>query len=298
MMYRHILCPDLKEVIEVPAQPKRIASIAPSITETVIEMGLNRILIGVSTWCRALVAYGYGEVSSKVLISDYTSVNVDALKLQKIDLVLLSSGHQLVLVRELRKYGVPIYVVRLPTGLDFVEVPIEIGAAIGAVDRGIELAKAIARWMNEMRNLVTGISVLVLLDLGGLALPGIFSFITRILQYLGMEVVNKDIPRHYVWESSTVDIARRLVAESDAIVIEVSSVEASIKKALELIGALGVDLEKPLVVVPVLGLSDFGPQIIWKARVVAEAVRRAVANRSRVVLRVEDMRRKPIFSMM
>ncbi len=298
MTKRHILCPDLKEVLEVPVQPRKIASIAPSITETVIEMGLDSILAGVSTWCRALVAYGYSEVSSKALVSDYTSVNVDALKLQEIELVLLSSGHQLALVRELRERGIPAYVVRLPTGLDFVEVPIEIGAAIGAIDRGIELTKAIAKWMNEIRNLVTGINVLVLLDLGGPALPGIFSFITRILQYVGMEVVNKDILRHYVWESDIVDIARRLVVESDAIIVEVSSIEASLERALGLIGVLGIDLVKPLVVVPVLGLSDFGPQIIWKARMVAEATQRAVANRSRVVLRVKDMRRKPIFSMM
>ncbi len=298
MVNRRILCPDLKEVLEVPVQPRRIASIAPSITETLIEMGLDSVLTGVSTWCRVLAAYGYSEVSSKALVSDYTSISIDALRLQEIDLVLLSSGHQLALTDELRRYGIPFYVVRLPTGLDFVEVPIEIGAAIGVIDRGIELSKAITSLMTELRNIITGINVLVLLDLGGPALPGIFSFITRILQYIGMEVVNKDIPRHYVWGSSIVDSARRLAIESDAIVVEVPSVEVSIERVLDLISSLDIDPVKPLIVVPVLGLSDFGPQIVWKVRVVAEAVQKAVASRSRVVLRVEDMRRKPIFSMM
>ena len=297
--YVRVYCPALKRFVEIPRKPSRIASVAPSITETLIDMGLDRVVVGISTWCKTLKHYGYEEVSDKAIVSNYSSIDIDALRRYGIDLVLIQNGYQKTIANMLQGRDIPFYVVRLPTGLDIVEIPIEIGSAVNAVNRGITLSKHIMKSLNMMHNVVTGITVLIVLDLGGVTLPGNFSFITRVLQYMGLEVVNKDIPSHYVWGSEAIDIASELIRESDVVVIELSDIEVSTERALGVLSLLGSAVRNErftTVVLPVLSLTDFGPQIVWRMKVVAQAIRKAVTGKHHIVLRTNDMYRKPISS--
>jgi len=296
--YAKVYCPAIKRFVKIPRKPTRIASIAPSITETLIEMGLDNVLVGVSSWCKTLKHYGYEEVSDKVIVSNYSSIDIDTLREYGIDLVLTQNGYQKTIANMLQNHNIPFYVVRLPTGLDITEIPIEISSAVNAVDRGIALSKYVMKGLSMVHNIVTSTTVLIVLDLGGIALPGNFSFITRVLQYMGLEVVNRDVLSHYVWGSEAIDIANELVRESDVVVIELSDVEVSTEKALEVLSLLKnyVHSKKPAVVLPVLSLTDFGPQIVWKMRVVAQAIHKAMVDRHHVVLRTNDMYRKPISS--
>ena len=297
--YVKVYCPALKKLVEIPRNPVRIASIAPSITETLIEMGLDRAIVGISTWCKTLKHYGYEEVSDKAIISDYSSVDIDALRRYGIDLVLLQDGYQKSIAGTLQDHDIPFYVIRLPTGLDIVEIPIEIGSVVNAVNRGVALSRCVMKYLSMIYNIVTGITVLAVLDLGGITLPGNFSFITRILQHMGFEVVNKEILSHYVWGPEAVDIANELVKESDVIVLEISDIKVSIEKALEVLSPLRNAIHSKkltIVVLPVLGLSDFGPQIVWRMRVLAQAILKAVVGKRHVMLRTNDMYRKPISS--
>ena len=296
--YAKVYCPAIKKFVEIPRKPTKIASIAPSITETLIEMGLDNVIVGVSSWCKVLKHYGYEEVSDKVIVSNYSSIDINALREYGIDLVFIQNGYQMTIANMLQYHNIPFYVVRLPTGLDITEIPIEIGSVVNAVDRGIELSRHVIKGLGMVRNIVTRTTVLIVLDLGGITLPGNFSFITRVLQYMGLEVVNRDILSHYVWGSEAIDIANELVRESDVVVIELSDVEVSTKKALEVLSLLKnyVHSKKLTVVLPVLSLTDFGPQIVWKMRVVARAIHRAMVDRHHVMLRTDDMYRKPISS--
>src|SRR5262249_26083102 len=70
----------------VAAQPKRIVSTAPSVTETLFSLGLGDRVIGVSTYC-----HYPPEAASRPRIGTYLRPNVEAIVALRPDLVILQS---------------------------------------------------------------------------------------------------------------------------------------------------------------------------------------------------------------
>src|SRR6266852_7265190 len=68
------------------AQPKRIVSTAPSVTETLFALGLGDRVIGVSTYC-----HYPPEAASRQRIGTYLRPNVEAIAALRPDLVILQS---------------------------------------------------------------------------------------------------------------------------------------------------------------------------------------------------------------
>src|SRR5882672_3886029 len=66
------------------AQPKRIVSTAPSITETLYALGLGDRVVGVSTYC-----HYPAEAASRPRIGTYLRPNVEAIVALRPDLVIL-----------------------------------------------------------------------------------------------------------------------------------------------------------------------------------------------------------------
>src|SRR6266581_5253219 len=69
------------------AQPRRIVSTAPSITELLYALGLGDNVVGVTRFCRYPP-----EAQSKPKIGDYTSPNLEAIAALKPDLVILQNN--------------------------------------------------------------------------------------------------------------------------------------------------------------------------------------------------------------
>src|SRR5882672_3020179 len=68
------------------AQPKRIVSTAPSITETLFALGLGERVVGVSTYC-----HYPPEATKRPRIGTYLRPNVEAIVALRPDLVILQS---------------------------------------------------------------------------------------------------------------------------------------------------------------------------------------------------------------
>jgi iron complex transport system substrate-binding protein len=68
------------------AQPNRIVSTAPSITETLFALGLGDHVVGVSSYC-----HYPPEVASRQRIGTYLRPNVEAIVALRPDLVILQS---------------------------------------------------------------------------------------------------------------------------------------------------------------------------------------------------------------
>src|SRR5881296_3843876 len=68
------------------AQPKRIVSTAPSITETLFALGLGDRVAGVSTYC-----HYPPEAASRPRVGTYLRPNVEAIVALRPDLVILQS---------------------------------------------------------------------------------------------------------------------------------------------------------------------------------------------------------------
>src|SRR6266403_2357151 len=68
------------------AQPKRIVSTAPSITETLFALGLGDRVVGVSTYC-----HYPPEAAKRPRIGTYLRPNVEAIVALRPDLVILQS---------------------------------------------------------------------------------------------------------------------------------------------------------------------------------------------------------------
>ena len=70
--------------LSVPDEPKRIVSLAPSVTETLYAIGLGDQVVGVTQFCRYPP-----EVKDKPIVAGFSDVNFEAVLRQKPDLVVL-----------------------------------------------------------------------------------------------------------------------------------------------------------------------------------------------------------------
>src|SRR5882724_10206760 len=117
----------------VCAQPRRIVSTAPSITETLYALGLGDRVVGVTNYC-----HYPPEVTKKPKIGTYTSPNLEAIAALRPDLVIIQTNPiQLgTKVAAMRLQVLEVKQESLPALLDSIR---KIAAAVGVAPRGEEL---------------------------------------------------------------------------------------------------------------------------------------------------------------
>jgi len=99
----------LNQWVYLPEKPKRIVSLAPSITDTLVELGLIGKIVGVSLWCTP-----YLKGSRKPIIASVDKADYELLEKLKPDLILTTSGIHLKLAKELHSKGYNVFPVQLP----------------------------------------------------------------------------------------------------------------------------------------------------------------------------------------
>ena len=129
----------------VPVEPKRIVSLAPSVTETLYALGLGPSVVGVTSFC----SYP-PDAAGKPRVAGFSNVNYEALLRVRPDLVALPEDLTAIRAR-LAQLGLPVLTLdtRSLAGLmHTLEVlgkasgrPEEARALVDAIHRGIEEAK-------------------------------------------------------------------------------------------------------------------------------------------------------------
>ncbi len=119
-----------------PANPARLVTLAPSLTETVLALGEGAKLVGVTRFDDA------PAVKNLPRVGGYIDPSVEAVLALKPDLVLVepSPGNKAA-VERIARLGAPVLAVALTTEAEILEAIRAVGAAVGVADRGRELAE-------------------------------------------------------------------------------------------------------------------------------------------------------------
>jgi iron complex transport system substrate-binding protein len=143
MTRREALC--LIPAATLAAQPRRIVSTAPSITELLYALGLGDSVVGVTRFCRYPP-----EAQSKPKIGDYTSPNLEAIAALKPDLVIVQTNPVRLKERlaALRLHVLEINQDTIAALYDSIRV---VGDATGAPARAAQLAGSIRSALDEIQ---------------------------------------------------------------------------------------------------------------------------------------------------
>lgn len=118
-----------------PAEPKRVVTLAPSLTELVLALGAGDRLIGVTRFDDA------PEVKGLPRVGGYIDPSVEAVVALKPELVIVepSPGNRAA-VERMAKLGTPILAVPLQDVAQILAAMESVGAALGLRERGLALA--------------------------------------------------------------------------------------------------------------------------------------------------------------
>lgn len=180
--------------VRIPDEPSRIVSLAPSVTETLYELGAEDVVVGVSHFCNKP-----SRVSGKPRVGSYLSVNYAELKRLEPDLILTVSGAQLRVSKELYEKGFPVYPLPLPvTVYGILDMVVNVGRLVGLQDEAERLAAELARRLVSIEPLDPPVTGYYEIDLGGPVTVGRFSYINNSLRLLGVVNVFSNDPRPYL----------------------------------------------------------------------------------------------------
>ncbi len=139
-------------VVRLAAPPRRVVSLAPSLTEIVFLLGRGGSLVGVTRFCNFPAA-----ASALPKIGGVSDPDVERIVALSPDLVLCTTdGNPREKVRALEEMGIPCFAVA-PQDLEAVFTAIErLGVLLGAADRGIAEAAALRRRAQRVRAAARG----------------------------------------------------------------------------------------------------------------------------------------------
>ncbi len=131
-----ITCEHLGTEIQVNPYAQRIVSLSSGLTEGLFEMGFGNRVAGVSPYCSR-----YADSAHLPVAGDYLKADTAVLDEIKPDIILLTSGIQLSLAKQLAGKGYPVYVLPLPVSFwGIAENIVKIAGLCGDVSAGRALA--------------------------------------------------------------------------------------------------------------------------------------------------------------
>jgi iron complex transport system substrate-binding protein len=266
--------------LAVFAQPARIVSTSPSITETLFALGLGKRVVGVSTYCRYPP-----EVLSLPKVGTFAKPDPEKIALLRPDLAIIHSGAA-TLSSRLEALGIGFIEVD-PTSLSDIYVFIrEIGRAAGVTDQAEGLIQNIRSRLDAIQNQSRGVrkpSVLLLVGKD----PG------RLTNMIGVG------PKAYLGELLEIAGGRNILADSTLIPYPRISLETVVRLDPDLIldasgmGDLKQDVQLMEEQMSEPWLQHRELKAVRNGRVVAMTSASLVVPGPRVIEAVELMR-KPI----
>ena len=170
--------------INVPANPQRIVSLAPSITETLFALGLGDRIVGVTSYCDYPP-----EATAKEKVGDTLRPSVERIVALRADLVIASTASQLEqFVRKLDELGIAVYVSNPRKVADIAETVARLGELTGATERARQLSSEL---QNHLRAIDARLQsaprprVLILLSTEPLITAGGNTFVNDMIERAG-----------------------------------------------------------------------------------------------------------------
>jgi iron complex transport system substrate-binding protein len=193
--------------IAIRANPQRIISLAPNITEILFALGLGDRVAAVTSYCDFPA-----EAKAKEKIGDTLHPNLERIIALKPDLVLATTASQLEdLMRKLDQLAVPVYVTNPRTVRETVASIRRIGEATGASARAAEIADDMERRISAVEMRVKGLPApraLYVLQTSPLITAGRNTFINDLIRIAGGQSISGDETADYPQFSRETVIAR------------------------------------------------------------------------------------------
>jgi iron complex transport system substrate-binding protein len=149
---RNQFCPDLDETPPSPQKCTRIVSMAPSLTQTLCDLGLQHRIVGVSRYC---LMNHIPQVEGKPQVGGFLDPNFETIVRLKPDLVLLLTEHEKSMPG-LRKLGLNTLSVCHQNVTGCIASIRSIGAACGEARLGDELAGSLQSRLDRIRHKTAG----------------------------------------------------------------------------------------------------------------------------------------------
>ncbi len=148
----HVFTDHLGRRVEVAARPRRIVSLAPSLTETLFALGAGDRVVGVTDYCD----YPQ-EARSKARVGGMINPSVERIVALQPEVVLITrEGNRRETLEALERAGVPTYAVETARLEDIARMVRDLGEVVGAPETGAALSAGIERRIFAVRERVKG----------------------------------------------------------------------------------------------------------------------------------------------
>jgi ABC-type Fe3+-hydroxamate transport system substrate-binding protein len=139
--------------VDVPAPPRRIVSLIPSITEMLFALGAGPALAGCTIYCTEPPE----GVATKTRVGGEKNPKLDVIRELGADLVIANVEENLrEHVLALRACGIPVYVTYPRTVAQGIRLVAELGLVVGLPERGREMATALEAALDDVRRKLAG----------------------------------------------------------------------------------------------------------------------------------------------
>lgn len=200
---------EVGRAITVPAEVKRIVSLAPNLTETVYALGLEDRLVGDTNFCDTPEA-----AKLKPHVGDPQNPNIEAIVALHPDLVLATTSINFAHTADvLKQLGVAVYTTNPNTVRGMLDSTSHIADVVGVEQRGTEVVGKLQQRLDELRSRLHDrpmVHVLFVVWLEPLQSIGQNTFIADALRWAGAESV---ITTSQAWPHLSIEEVVRLQPE-------------------------------------------------------------------------------------
>jgi iron complex transport system substrate-binding protein len=193
--------------LTVPANPRRLVSLAPGVTETLLALGFGDHLVGVSDFCVLPDdTAGIPRVGG-LLTPDFETIR----GLHPDLLVGTTSGNDPGLASQAEALGLPLYTLHTPDVARVLESLERLGGLLGDPPRGARAAEEMRRRLRVVEARVSGRPaprVLFVIWSEPLVVPGAGAFLTDAIRLAGGASVTADVPTPHPTYSVESAVAR------------------------------------------------------------------------------------------
>jgi len=139
--------------VDIPSPPRRIVSLAPSITETLFALGLDEEIVGVT------VLSTYPEAArSKPRVGTFVSISIERVVALNPDLVIgIADGNRKETVEQLERIGFPVYIVDPKSIEEIFRMVLDIGRVVKRGDRAAVLVDGLRTRVDRTASSLKGL---------------------------------------------------------------------------------------------------------------------------------------------
>ncbi|MDD5722246.1 MAG: helical backbone metal receptor [Syntrophales bacterium] len=139
--------------VNIPSPPRRIVSLAPSITETLFALGLDREIVGVT------MMSNYPEAAkSKPRVGNFINISLERVVSLNPDLVIgTADGNRKETVKQLEGMGLPVYVVNPGNLSEIFHMILSIGTITGRENEATTLVDGLQKRVERIISSLNGL---------------------------------------------------------------------------------------------------------------------------------------------